>query len=539
MQLPTETTALLLTRSDQSSLVERGCLGEPHRLDGHAGVPAQCLQERQLTRSEPPARAGDHLDGADLGVTRDQRSLGSLSGAGRAVLGAVAEGGDAHPGHPERDRDGPGDGGEDLFGRRSPVGTRGQPGQGGVRVGPVTVHHAVDEPLQPRAERKHGQGCGRRDDPGSEGRELGTHRREQADHHGVPGRDEDDQDRIDEGVRHHDGDSLEPTPEDRGDQYDGQECRGSNVEDVGHRRPDRAPRDHRDNEDTQREEQGHHPGALPRVGTHQPDHDRQKDDEEWHLQQPLPRGEGVGPVSREHPDRVRRGVEPGRPVGVGGGCRSTHEHPGQHQEDLRGDQERHRKPPCPRGKPTVGQQQERQHGARDEQRGEPVDVPDRPAVTRAGEARPHLGQRGSGEDRGHGQDEPPDRVPRTRRREHRSGHSPQRRQQCGLPADLAAGLEPDRQSCEPGRRGHPGHCPCKERRPPRGPPAKRHGVSMRRATGHAADAGARLPARSSPRTAAGAARGDPTSAAGSPRPGTRSPARRAPSGTRPSARQRP
>ncbi len=171
--------------------------------------------------------------------------------------------------------------------------------------------------------------------------------------------------------------------------------------------------------------------------------------------------------------------------------------------------------------------------------GEAVDVPDRPAVARAGEARPHLGQRGSGEDRGHCQDEPPDRVARTRRREHRAGHSPQRRQQGGLPADLAAGLEPDRKGTEPGRRGQPGHGPGKERRPPRGPPAKRHGVSMRRATGHAADAGARLPARSSPRTATGAARGVPTSAAGSPRPGRRSPARRAPSRTRPSARQRP
>ena len=416
--------------------------------------------------------------------------------------------------------------------------TRGQPGQGGVRVGPIAVHHAVDEPLQPRAERQHRQGCGGCDDPGSERRELGAHRREQADHHGVPGRDEDDQDRIDEGVRHHDGDSLEPTAEDRGDQSTARNAAAatSRMSATGAqtarpattattKTPSARSRDITRVRSPRRHAPGGPPpppgprGAAPAAAT------------------PTPRG--VGPVSREHPDRIGRRVEPGRPVGVGCRRRSTHEHPGQHQQDLRGDQERHRKPPCPRGKPTVGQQQEGQHGARDEQGGEPVDVPDRPAVARADQTRPHLGECGSGEDRRHCQDQPSDRVSRTRSREHRSGHSPQRRQQRGLPADLAAGLEPDCKGSEPGRRGQPGHCPGKVRRPPRGPPAKRHGVSMRRATGHAADAGARLPARSSPRTAAGAARGDPTSAAGSPRPGTRSPARRAPSGTRPSARPRP
>jgi hypothetical protein len=94
-------------------------------------------------------------------------------------------------------------------------------------------------------------------------------------------------------VGHHHGDALEPTPEDCGDQYDGKEGRCCHVEQVSHRRPDRPTYDHRHDEDAQGEEQGHHPGALPPIGTHQANDHGQEDEEERQLQEPLQVGDGV------------------------------------------------------------------------------------------------------------------------------------------------------------------------------------------------------------------------------------------------------
>ena len=474
MQLPAETSPLLLTRSASPRWWSDAASASRTALMVTPACRPSVSSERQLTsvRAAVPGLR-DHLDGTDLGVARDQRSLGALSAAGRAVLGAVPEGSDAHPGHPERRRDGAGDGGEDLLGRRCPVRTRGQAGQSGVRVRPVAVHHAVDQPLQPRPQRQHGQGCGGRDDAGSEGRELGAHRREQADHRGVPGRDED-----------------APGPHRRTSATPRRRLPRADA--GGPRRPGRrpgmplqqrrgcrppAPRPPA----PRRRRSRRHParGAATSPGCAPPRRHatrRTTTAARTRRSGTCSSHSTAERVSAQAAGRTPTGLDGesnrGGPVGVGRGRRPS---TNTQASTSRTWAPRSGTPPAAataERESTVGQEQEREHGAGTSTAAKRSTYQIGPAVARAREARPHLGQRGSGEDRGHGQDEPTDGLRGRAAASIAPGtpHSAGSRAAFQLISPPAS--RPDHKRSEPGRRGHPGHCPGKEPRPPRGPPAQ-------------------------------------------------------------------
>ena len=324
-----------------------------------------------------------------------------LSGAGRAVLGTVAEGRDAHPVHPERDRDGP----ATTSRSSSDVGAPWSREASLVSAAYGSARSPCITRSTSRCSRARSGSTARAaaaaTTPAPKGGELGTHGREQADHHGVPGRDEDDQPR-----RRRSGDTTSATPSSRRrstaeTSTTARKAAGSNVEESATGAQTARPATTATTK-TPSARSRDITRVRPPIGAQQPDHHRQQGPGAAAPAVATPQAEqGAAQSSSSTPTAFGRSRT--RPASRSrGGSRSTHEHPASTRR------------PAPRSGTPPAAAIRREEADRRAAAAAParctaraarrtVDVPDRPAVTRAGETRPHLGQRGSSEDRGHRQ----------------------------------------------------------------------------------------------------------------------------------------